>query len=141
MHIVFSTKHREPFIKDSKKEELFSYLGGVCLDLESQPIIVGGTCDHVHLLINLSRKIALMTLVERVKTSSSKWIKDEGIEYYNFYWQNGYGGFSVSRKHIEEVRRYIQNQEEHHRNISFKDEYRKHLRTNGVGFDERYIWD
>ena len=141
MHIVFSTKHRYPFIDDHIKEELFKYLGGICKHRECNPIIVGGYKNHVHILCLLSRKIALMKLIEEIKTHSSKWIKTKGIKYENFYWQNGYGGFSVNPAQIEVVKNYILMQESHHQRKSFKDEYRLFLRDNNMDYDERYVWD
>jgi len=130
-----------PLIQDFIKDELFNYLGGTCKELESQPIIVGGVSDHVHLLINLSRKIALMDLIEKIKTSSSKWIKTKGPGLENFYWQHGYGGFSVNPKQVEIVRNYISNQENHHKKSTFQDEYRTFLKKYEVEYDERYVWD
>jgi REP element-mobilizing transposase RayT len=141
IHIVFSTKHRQALIKNSIKDELFSYLGGTCKALESQPIIVGGTDDHVHLLVKLSRKMALMALVEKVKTHSSKWIKTKGSDFSNFYWQHGYGGFSVNPMQVDIVTAYIRNQEAHHNTASFQDEYRKYLEDYNIEYDERYVWD
>ena len=141
VHLTFSTKNRYPLITDSIKKELFDYLGGVCKELGSQPIIVGGANDHVHLLFNLSRKIALMSLVERLKTHSSKWIKRKGAEFTNFYWQHGYGGFSVNPKQLEIVRDYIRNQEMHHKTRAYKDEYRQFLKEYAEEYDERFVWD
>ncbi len=141
MHIVFSTKNRYPFIDDHIKEELFKYLGGMCKHRECSPIIVGGYKNHVHILCLLSRKIALMKLIEEIKIHSSKWMKKKGIKYENFYWQNGYGGFSVNPAQIEVVKNYILTQESHHRRKSFKDEYRLFLRDNNTDYDERYVWD
>lgn len=141
VHLTFSTKHRQPIISDSINAELFDYLGGVCKGLESQPIIVGGVKDHVHLLFNLSRKIALMTLVEKLKTHSSKWIKGKSTEFSNFYWQHGYGGFSVNPKQVEIVKEYIQNQESHHKTKTFQEEYRQFLKEYGIDYDERFVWD
>src|SRR5690554_3540876 len=88
IHLVFSTKYREPLITDSIKDELFSYLGGICKNMECNPIQVGGYKNHVHILCLLSKKIALMDLLEKVKSNSSKWIKTKGVEFENFYWQN-----------------------------------------------------
>ena len=141
MHIVFSTKHRYPLIDDHIKEELFKYLGGICKHMECNPLIVGGYKNHVHILCSLSRKIALMKLIEEIKTHSSKWIKTKGIKYENFYWQNGYGGFSVNPAQIEVLKNYILKQESHHQRKSFKDEYRLFLRENNMDYDERYVWD
>jgi putative transposase len=141
IHITFCTKNRYPFIDDEIKAELFSYLGGICKNLECNPIIVGGYREHVHILCLLSRKIALMKLVEELKSHSSKWIKTKGKQYQNFYWQNGYGGFSIHYSRIEVVKNYIFTQEEHHRKLSFQDEYRTLLKKSDINFDERYVWD
>ncbi len=141
LHITFSTKRRYPFIDDNIKDELFKYLGGICKNLECYPVIVGGYDDHVHILCILSRKIALMNLIEEVKTHSSKWIKTKGKQYRNFYWQGGYGAFSVRYDQLGTVEKYISNQERHHSRRSYKDEYRKYLQNNEIDWDERYIWD
>ena len=95
IHIVFSTKYRQELIHPPVEDELHTYLGGVCIKLECQPIKIGGHTDHIHILCMLSKKIALMKLVEEVKSHSSKWIKTKGEAYKNFYWQDGYGAFSV----------------------------------------------
>ena len=141
MHIIFSTKNRKPFIHNPIKEELFSYIGGIFKNLECNPLIVGGYKDHVHVLCSLSRKIALMKLVEELKTHSSKWIKRKGYKYETFYWQNGYGGFSIHTNQVETVRSYILNQKQHHKSISFMEEYLKFLKEYHVEYDERYVWD
>jgi len=141
IHIVFSTKNRHPFIDENIRDELFTYLAGICNYLDCCPIIVGGYKDHVHILCTLSRKIPLMRLIEELKTSSSKWIKTKGIQYRRFYWQNGYGTFSVGYKHVDIVKKYISNQEEHHSKNFFKDEYRSLLTEYDMEHDERYMWD
>ncbi len=141
MHIIFSTKHREPIILEPIESELHAYIGGICRELECTPIEVGGHYDHIHILCMLSKKIALMKLLQTVKANSSKWIKTKGEPYNNFFWQDGYGGFSVSPSEVDKVVRYISNQKEHHSKISFENEYRSFLRMYHVDFDERYIWD
>lgn len=141
LHITFSTKNREPFIDTNIQKELFRYLGGICKNLECNPIIVGGFKDHVHILCLLSRKIALMKLVEELKSHSSKWIKTKGESYQNFYWQNGYGGFSIHQSQVNIVKNYILNQDNHHKERSFKAEYIKFLEDYNIDFDERYLWD
>ena len=141
VHLVFSTKHRNPLITDSIQEELFSYLGGICKGLECNPIQVGGYRDHVHILCLLSKKIVVMKLVEEVKSHSSKWIKTKCSEFENFYWQNGYGAFSVNPTEIEVVKNYIINQEEHHKTKSFQEEFLGFLKKYNVEFDEKYVWD
>lgn len=141
VHIVFSTKHRQPIIQPSVEQALHSYLGGTCNELNSPVIRVGGYTDHVHILCFLSKKMAMMKLVEKIKTSSSKWMKTKGPEYENFYWQDGYGAFSVNPHEMDALIRYIENQHAHHTRIRFQDEYRKILRDLEVEFDERYVWD
>lgn len=141
IHITFSTKKRHPFIDKTIAKELYAYLGGICKNLESYPVEIGGVADHVHILCLLSRKVALMKLVEELKSHSSGWIKTKGNDYQNFYWQNGYGGFSVNPSEIEVVRKYILNQEEHHKKRTFQDEYRAFLKKYNVEYDERYVWD
>ena len=141
IHIVFGTKNRYPFIDKPIENQLFSYLGGVCKNMECNPVIVGGYQDHIHILCLLSRKIALMKLVEVLKSHSSKWIKTKGDRYQNFYWQRGYGGFSVNPTEIAVVEKYILQQEEHHQKRTFQDEYRAFLRKYRLEYDERYVWD
>ena len=101
LHIIFSTRYRQPLIKFPVEEELHKYLGAICNRLECQSIIVGGYVDHVHILCRLSQKIALMNLLEKLKSHSSKWIKTKGKDYENFYWQNGYGAFSVNPRQVD----------------------------------------
>ena len=141
LHIISSTKHRQPLIHQSIEKELYSYLGGICNNLECFPVKIGGYVDHVHILCLLSKKILLMKLVEELKSHTSKWIKTKGDGFKNFYWQDGYGAFSVSPSEIENIKRYIENQHEHHKAQIFQDEYRGFLETNRVNFDERYAWD
>ena len=140
-HIIFSTKHRKNLINNQIESDLYNYIGGICKDLECNPVQVGGHKNHIHILCLLSRKIAQMTLVQQVKQGSSKWIKTIDAEYANFYWQDGYGIFSVSPKRVDNVIEYIKNQHNHHQKMSFKDEYRKFLIEYGIEFDERYVWD
>ena len=141
LHIVFSTKYRQPLIQESIEEELYSYLGGICNNLECHVIKVGGYTDHIHILCMLSKKVPLMKLLEELKSHSSKWIKSKGAAYSNFSWQNGYGAFSVNPSQVERVIQYIANQKEHHRKKAFKTEYLEFLEKNEVPFDERYVWD
>ena len=140
-HIIFSTKHRQPFIDEEIEKELHRYLAGICNGLESVPIEIGGYWDHVHILCMLSKKITLIKLLEDVKSDSSRWVKTKGQRYNQFYWQGGYGAFSVSPYEVEAVRTYIRNQHEHHKTETFQDEYRRMLTKNKTEFDERFIWD
>lgn len=141
IHITFSTKDRHHLIDEKIRESLFQYLGGVCKGLECNPVKVGGYTDHVHILCLLSRKIAQMNLLEELKKQSSKWIKTQGNAYSNFYWQDGYGVFSVNPTQIDMVVDYIKNQEEHHKTLSFQDELRVFLKKYNVEYDERDIWN
>jgi putative transposase len=141
LHIIFSTKHREPLIKEPVQSELYRYLGGICNALECYPIKIGGHPDHVHLLCRLSKKIALAKFLEEVKSHSSKWIKTKDMALKNFYWQNGYGAFSVNSNEIHTVSDYIENQAIHHQRLTFQEELKIFLKEYKVEYDERYIWD
>jgi REP element-mobilizing transposase RayT len=139
---VFSTKDRRPFLRDrTLREELQRYLGGILANLHCQPVIVGGVEDHVHLLCALSRTSEAATVVKEVKRGSSVWIKTRGPGIDDFAWQSGCGIFSIGFSQIEAVRKYIAGQEEHHRSVSFQDEFRELLRRYELEFDERYLWD
>lgn len=106
-----------------------------------EPILINGTADHIHILCNLSKNLAIAKVVEELKKSSSKWIKTQGSTYRNFYWQGGYGVFSVSQSNVEAVMDYVASQEEHHRKASFQDESRSLCRKHGIGMDERFVWE
>jgi REP element-mobilizing transposase RayT len=141
LHITFSTKFRKPLIIDSIEAELHAYLGGVCNNLECPPVKIGGYTDHVHILCVLSKKIALIELLEQLKKRSSKWLKTKDERLKDFYWQNGYGAFSVDGSNMDRVIKYIENQKEHHKKMTFQEEYRKLLKRYNIPFDERYVWD
>ena len=142
LHVVFSTKERRPLLRDRAfREEMHHYLGGILKGLDCPPIIVGGVEDHVHFLCVLSRTCAPADLVKEVKRSSSLWIKTRAPEFADFAWQSGYGVFSIGHSQIEEVRRYIESQEEHHHKLTFQDEFRRLLQRYELTFDEAYGWD
>jgi REP element-mobilizing transposase RayT len=141
VHIVFSTKYRLNLITDDVEESLYEYLGGICKGLECNPVKIGGYKNHVHVLCLLSRKVTQMELLEELKKRSSKWIKTKGPQYASFYWQNGYGIFSVNPAEVDRVIRYIENQHEHHSKKDFKKEFRELLTKYKVDYDERYVWD
>lgn len=138
-HFVFHTKNNKQLIKPEIEVELYSYLGGILKNYKSNPIQIGGTSDHVHILCTLPKTMAPADLVEEIKKSSSKWIKTKSDQYKNFYWQDGYGGFSVSSSGIDGLKRYISNQKEHHLNISAIDEYKKLLDEYGIPYEDRYL--
>jgi putative transposase len=141
-HLIFSTKERYPFLSDQDiREKTQKYIAGILRKHDCPTLLVGGVADHVHALFALSKNHSIAEVVYEVKRSSSKWIKTQGPEYKKFYWQSGYGAFSVSQSHVEQVRKYIAGQERHHRKVTFQDEFRNFLRRYEVDYDERYIWD
>ena len=142
VHAVFSTKDRYPYLRDKTlRSELHHYLGGILANLDCQPLIVGGVEDHVHLLYALSRTRNLAEIIKETKRASSLWIKTKSANLHDFSWQAGYGAFSIGHSQIESMRNYIATQEEHHRKITFQDEFREFLKTHEIEFDERYVWD
>ncbi len=141
VHIIFSTKNRQNLIDDNIENSLHDYLGGICKGLECNPVKIGGHKEHVHILCLLSRKVAQMNLVEELKKQSSKWIKTKDNVYSNFYWQDGYGIFSINPNQTDIVIEYIEKQHEHHKNNSFQVEFRDFLNKYNVGYDERYVWN
>lgn len=140
MHLVYSTKHRDPLISKELQAALFAYQAGIFKVWESPALIIGGADDHVHALFALSKNYALKKIVEEVKKGSSKWMKSNG-PLQQFSWQAGYAAFSVSQSNVEAVSQYIENQEEHHRKMTFQDELRTLFTRHGIEFDERYVWD
>ena len=142
VHIVFSTKNRQPFLKDRAFcGRVHAYLLGIYENQGSPSLRVGGPDDHVHTLCRLSKTHDVATLIRELKRDSSKWIKEENPRLGDFYWQQGYGAFSVSPSHVPALVEYIINQEEHHRRESFQDEFRRLCKKYGVAIDERYVWD
>jgi len=139
--MIFSTKNREPFITPTIETELHPYMAKIFRELKSPSLAIDGTSDHVHILFSLGRVIKVADLVEEVKRESSKWIKTKGQEFRNFHWQKGYGAFSIGQSNVAALKRYIRGQKQHHRRITFQDEYRKFLKTYGIDYDERYVWD
>lgn len=141
IHIIFSTKDRHPFLAGETLPGLHAYLATVARGMDCECYRVGGTADHVHLAIRLSRTLTVAKLIEELKTSSSRWVKTQSPSLSKFSWQRGYGAFSVSPSDLETLRAYIENQKAHHKTRSFQDEFRSFLRKYGVEFDERYVWD
>jgi REP element-mobilizing transposase RayT len=143
IHLVFSTKERQPFLRDrNTREDLDAYLGGISKTLDCPPIIVGGVEDHVHLLARFGRKITQAEWVKELKRVSNLWLKEQGRGYAGFQWQGGYADFSVSPSNLERVKKYIANQEAHHRKRGFQDELRALLRKHNMEWDgiERPCW-
>lgn len=140
IHLVFSTKNREPHIVPEMESKLYNYIAGVGKNFDSPVLQIGGIADHIHVLFNLSRKMSLSDFVEEIKKNSSKWIKTQG-DYANFYWQSGYGAFSVNPKQIDVVKNYIANQKQHHHRKTFQQEYLEFLTQYNAEYDERYVWN
>ncbi|AMV24662.1 Transposase IS200 like protein [Gemmata sp. SH-PL17] len=140
IHLVFSTKYREPLITGDLYPAMFAYLIGAAKGIDCPAIIAGGIADHVHILFALHKTVALCKAVEELKKQSSKWAKENGGAS-NFYWQNGYGAFSVSPQNVPRVSAYIANQPQHHAEQPFQDEFRGLLHRAGEECDERTVWD
>ncbi len=138
VHLVFSTKDRAPLIGREIRSDLHAYLGGIAKNLGCQPLGIGGTEDHVHILTRLSKTVAIAGLVRDLKSNASSWAKGH---VPNFAWQAGYGAFSFGAGALATEQRYVANQEEHHKKESFKDELRRLLRESGTEWDETYLWD
>ena len=140
LHIIFSTKDRASCLNDSVRPALHAYLATVARNAGCECPRVGGVSDHVHLAIQFSRTITIASLVEELKTSSSKWLKTEFSQLTRFSWQRGYGVFSVSPADLAALLTYIDEQEEHHRTRTFQEEYRTFLKKYRIVHNERYIW-
>ncbi|HEY5909344.1 MAG TPA: IS200/IS605 family transposase [Verrucomicrobiae bacterium] len=140
-HMIFSTKHREPWIRKEIEERLWAYLGGIARQIDLKPLLIGGVDDHVHMLLGAPPTIALSEAVKRIKGGSSGWIKENLPGCLGFGWQDGYGAFTVSKSQLGEVDQYIRNQREHHRFKTFQEEYRAFLDKHEIHYDERYLWD
>ena len=141
IHLVFSTKHRMPYITKELQPKLYKYMETICAKFKCYPIAIGGIEDHMHLLFLLHKNISLKSIVSEVKSNSSKWAKTQGESYRNFYWQVGYGAFSVSQSVVPTVVRYIDNQEAHHKKQTFKKEYIGLLDKHDIEYEEKYLWD
>jgi putative transposase len=139
VHLIFSTKLRQPLIPSDIRSDLFAYLGGIVRELRGTALIINGTCDHVHVLMRIRPAQSIAEIARIVKTNSSGWIRKKG--HKEFAWQAGYGVFSVSESNVPAVTKYIATQEEHHRTRSFQEEFVAFLKKNKVVYDERYIWD
>ena len=140
VHIVFSTKHRERWLRPEVRQELYPYLSQIARDVNCECYRVGGVEDHVHFAIRLSPSIHASKLVSTLKTGSFKWMNRKFKGFADFAWQEGYGLFSVSSKDLKPLLSYIENQEVHHLEISFEDEMRKFFALYDVEYDEKFAW-
>ncbi len=141
LHLVFSTKNREPWVRPEVRPALHAYLAGAVRALNAEAYRVGGVADHVHIACTLPRTLSVSKLLEEIKKSSSAWIKQQTPTCQGFAWQAGYGAFSLGQSQLAALIAYIDNQEEHHRKRTFKEEYIEFLKLYGVDYDERYVWD
>jgi putative transposase len=140
-HLVFSTKNRVPAIASNLQPHLWKYLGGIVRGEGGIPIQIGGIADHVHLLVTLRQQPGVADFLRHLKAVSSGWVHDNFPEATDFWWQTGYGAFTVSHSAVDSVKAYIANQEEHHKTRTFQDEFRTLLIKHGIEFDEQYLWD
>ena len=140
LHALFSTKDRQPWLAPEIREEVFCYLGGTLNELRGQSLLVNGPSGHVHMLFDQPRTLSIATVMEKLKANSSGWVKERWADRHYFGWQTGYAAFSVSKSHVEQVKRYISNQEEHHRKVSFQEEVLTFLKKQGVEYDPRYVF-
>jgi REP element-mobilizing transposase RayT len=141
LHVVFSTKNRQPFIDQSIERELFKYLATACNTLGCPTHGIGAADDHIHIACSLGRTISVSKLIQEIKQDSSQWMKSQGRQYVDFAWQNGYGAFSIGQSQLDDLRDYIAKQREHHHRESFQDEFRRLLDRYEIQYDERYLWD
>ena len=140
-HVVFSTKHREPWIRPEIQERVWAYLGGIAQKNDLKPLLFGGVDDHVHLLLGLPPTAKVSEALKAIKGGSSGWLKETLPGCGGFGWQDGYAAFTVSKSQVSEIGEYIRNQREHHRVKTFQEEYRAFLKKYRVQYDERYVWD
>jgi REP element-mobilizing transposase RayT len=141
LHIIFSTKNREPWLDSAIRPRMHAYLATICRNLGGEACRAEGVSDHVHIVTTLPRTLSQAQMIEQIKKASSKWIKPLESRYRAFFWQRGYAALSVSPSQLDAVMQYLQIQDEHHKTRTFQEEYRELLRKHGIEFDERYVWD
>ena len=140
IHTVFSTKNRESWLSSSLRERLYPYMCGIARENGLKVLCIGGTDNHIHILLSLDSTTSIAKAIQLIKGGSSKWIHETFPELRLFSWQEGYGAFSIGISNVDETKKYIENQEKHHSKESFRDEYLKFLRKNNIDFDEKYLW-
>ena len=140
-HIIFSTKDRMPTLESDLKNRLFPYMGGIFRELDATPLLINGPTDHVHILAVLPAKIAPAEIISKVKSNSSGWVHKTLPARKTFAWQTGYAAFGVSPSQKQAVLDYIEKQEEHHRKVSFKEEFLAFLQKHEIEYDEKYLWE
>ncbi len=137
-HIVFSTKERFPFITNEYRRRLYEYIGGTIRGLGGICIEIGGVADHIHMIVRLRPNYDVSKFLQDLKPSVTRWARDN--IHPKFEWQDGFGAFTIGESQVPGVRRYIQNQEEHHRKKLFDEEFKDLLEQAGIEFDERFLW-
>ncbi len=140
IHIIFHVKNEKLPIQLKDEKELYAYIGGTIKRTSSYPVMINGTGNHIHILSTLSKNISLAEFIKMIKANSSRWIKTKHACYKDFQWQGGYSAYSVSQSKVETVKKYIENQKEHHKTVSFREEYIMFLKEYGVDFDEAFLW-
>ncbi len=141
VHALFSTKERQPAIHRQFAPQLYAYMAQIIKTLRADPILINGVSDHVHLLFRLPPALAVAEVMEKVKANSSRWVRQGRGKRREFAWQTGYTAFSVSQSNVGRVRRYIADQERHHRRMSYREEVLAFLKKHGVAYDERHVFD
>lgn len=141
VHLIFSTKNREPMVPRHLHPTLHAYMGGILRELGCTALEINTEPDHAHLLFVLCRTASLSDTVGKIKTGSTNWLQEQLPILRNFHWRNGYGAFSVSQSSVAEVREYIRHQEQHHKAMTFQDEFRRFMNKHEMEYDERYVWD
>jgi putative transposase len=141
VHVIFSTKDRLPYIDAELQPRLFPYLGGIIKELDSKPHIINGTADHVHPLVSLAARWSVADALRVLKTNSSRWVHQQWPARAKFAWQTGYGAFSVSHSQMDAVLKYTDGQQEHHRTLTFQQEFVQFLHRHEIEYDARYLWE
>lgn len=141
VHVIFGTKERYPFIGDALAGRLWPYLGGIAREMQAVPLAVGGRPDHVHLLVRVPAALCVADFVRVVKANATRWVHETFAEQRKFAWQAGYGAFSVSASNATAAREYVLHQAEHHRQMTFEQEYVAFLERHGIAYESRYVWE
>ena len=140
-HIVFAVRNRESLITEAIKDDLYKYISGVIANQKQKLFIINGLPDHVHILMNCQPNMNLSNCVRDIKEHSTKFINEKNVIRGKFYWQAGFGAFSVSKNDVPMILNYIKNQEEHHKKVSFREEYLEFLKENEIDYKEEYLFD
>jgi len=141
MHYIFSTKQRRGLITPDIRDRLWAYMGGIARENNMRSLAIGGTADHVHILIMLPSTLTIAKAIQLIKGGASKWVHDTFAEHQDFAWQEGYAAFSVSMSRLEATTSYIARQEDHHRTRTFEEEYLEFLDRYGIEYERKYVFD